>query len=226
MAGPPFLTDDPVPVELHHWEAYIFSTYDHSPGGTDTAGPAFELNLGAAPELQVHLVVPWAWNDPAGATYRSGLGDVEMGFKLRVLDESRSRPQIGIFPMAELPTGSGSQGLGNGRVWFRLPLWIQKSWGSWTTYGGGGWVINQAPGQRDHAFAGWLLQHDLSSKLTLGAEVFREGADTVGGRSSTFADVGGYLNFNPGFSLLFSAGHAFAGERHTIAYLGLYWTWG
>jgi hypothetical protein len=26
QAGPPFLTDDPEPVGLHHWEGYVFGT--------------------------------------------------------------------------------------------------------------------------------------------------------------------------------------------------------
>src|SRR5579884_3623903 len=26
MAGPPYLTDDPIPTDLHHWEIYAFST--------------------------------------------------------------------------------------------------------------------------------------------------------------------------------------------------------
>lgn len=226
VAGPPFLTDDPVPVPLHHWEAYLFSTSDHGPGGTDIQGPAAEFNLGAAPQLQLHLVVPWAWSLPAGGRTGSGLGDVETGVKLRLLNETKRRPQVGIFPFVELPTGDAGRGLGNGRVWFRLPLWAEKSWGPWTVDAGAGWVINHAAGQRDHAFGGALLQRELNEKLTLGGEVFSEGADTVDGRGSTVANVGGYLNFTPGFSLLFSGGHSIAGESHTIAYLGLYWTWG
>ncbi len=225
-AGPPFLTDDPEPVDVDHWEAYVFSTYDRPHGSADVQAPAFEVNLGAAPELQLHVVVPWAWDRPNVGAASSGPGDVELGFKLRLVDETAGRPQIGIFPMAELPTGNAAHGLGNGHVWFRLPIWVQKRWGPWTTYGGGGWVVNHATGQRDHAFAGWLLQRDLSKRLTLGGELFTQGADTVDGAGSTFANVGGYYNFNPGFSLLFSAGHTVAGQRDRIAYLGLYWTWG
>jgi len=225
-AGPPFITDDPVPVDLHHWEFYVFSSLDRAPDGTEGVGPAVELNLGAAPDLQLHLVVPWAWSRPQGVPDVSGWGDVEAGFKLRFVDESSHRPQIGIFPMVELPTGDGGRGLGNGHVWFRIPLWIQKSWGPWTTYGGGGVVVNPAADRRTHGFAGWLLQRDLGPRLTLGGELFTEGADTRGGRGTTLADVGGSLNFTPGFSLLFSAGRTVAGERHTVAYLGLYWTWG
>ena len=27
--GPPFVTDDPDPVEYQHWEVYLFSIYNH-----------------------------------------------------------------------------------------------------------------------------------------------------------------------------------------------------
>ncbi|MGD1148642.1 MAG: hypothetical protein ABR961_11905, partial [Thermoanaerobaculaceae bacterium] len=43
LAGPPFLTDDPEPVDYRHWETYIFSTYDRSFGATAIQGPAVEL---------------------------------------------------------------------------------------------------------------------------------------------------------------------------------------
>jgi len=44
-------------------------------------------------------------------------------------------------------------------------------------------------------------------------------------RGSTFIDAGGYYNFRPSLSLLFMAGHTVAGERHTVGYIGLYYTW-
>ncbi len=225
-AGPPFLTDDPEPVELHHWEAYIFSSLDATPGGSAVQGPAVEFNLGAARELQLHLVVPLATASPSGGTTTHGLGDVEMGVKYRFVDETARRPQIGTFPMVELPTGDVHRGLGNGRPWARLPVWVQKSWGPWTTYGGVGYVVNRAPGQRSYPFAGWLLQRVLSRRLTLGGEVWRQGVTADGGRSATILNGGGYYNFTPGFSLLFSAGRTVIGEPHTVAYLGLYWTGG
>ena len=226
LAGPPFLTDDPEPVDYHHWEAYLFTTYDRSLDATDIQGPALEFNVGAAPNLQIHLVVPWVENKPRSGMDHSGWGDVELGVKLRFLEETENTPQIGIFPMVEFPTGNSSRGLGNGRAWFKVPLWVQKSWGPWTTYGGGGWVFNHAPGQRDHAFGGWLLQRDLGEKLTLGGEVFAQGAGAVDGRGSVLANLGGLVHLTPGFSIIFSGGRTIQGERHTVAYLGLYWTWG
>ncbi|MGH8155734.1 MAG: hypothetical protein ACREP0_10970 [Rhodanobacteraceae bacterium] len=99
IAGPPFLTDDPVPVPYRHNEFYIFGTLDHADGSSAIAGPAIEYNRGVAP------------------------------------------------------------------------------------------LAADQPGY-------------------------------------TVLNAGGYLNFTPGFSLLFSAGRSIAGARHTVAYLGLYWTWG
>ena len=226
LAGPPFLTDDPEPVDYHHSEFYVFATDDQTAGGKSVALPAFEYNYGILPETQFHLVVPYAESIPRGGPSASGIGDVEVGIKFRLFDETADRPQVGIFPMAELPTGAARAGLGNGRTWWRLPIWAQKTLGPWVTYGGGGYVVNHAPGQRSYAFAGWLVQRDVGPKWTLGAELFDQGADVVAGRGRTILNVGGYYNFTPTFNLLFSAGRSVAGAMHTVAYLGLYWTWG
>ncbi len=226
VAGPPFLTDDPEPVELGHWEAYVFGTLDSARDLRSVDAPAFEVNFGAAPETQLHLVVPLTNATPTGGAPSHGLGDVELGVKYRFVDEAPGRPQVGVFPMLELPTGDAARQLGNGRLWARLPLWLQKSWGPWTTYGGAGYAVNRAPGAESYWFAGWLVQRDLGGGLALGGEAYAHGADAEGGEGAAILDVGGTLDFRPGFSLLFSAGHTFAGERHAVAYLGLYWTWG
>lgn len=42
--GPPFQTDDPVPVDLHHYEFYIFGAMDGTTAEIDSTGPAFEFN--------------------------------------------------------------------------------------------------------------------------------------------------------------------------------------
>jgi hypothetical protein len=223
-AGPPFLTDDPEPVDYHHYEFYTFATTDVAADGATTNGPAFEYNYGAAPNVQFHVVIPFVFSAPAGAAHTAGLGDAEVGVKYRFVQETRTRPQIGVFPMAELATGSASSGLGNGVTWYRLPVWIQKSWGAWTSYGGGGFAINRAPGMRDYAFAGALLQRDFSPFLTLGGELYTQGSPRLDGRPSTFYNVGGYLKPSSGFNILFSVGHTVSGDPHAIAYFGLYWT--
>jgi hypothetical protein len=225
-AGPPFLTDDPAPVDYKHSEAYLFSTLDNAKDGSTITGPAFEFNRGIFPDVQFHLVVPLVNILPTEGPSHHGLGDIEVGIKYRFVQETMNMPQAGIFPMAELPSGDADRGLGNGRTWVKLPLWIQKSWGPWTTYGGGGYAVNHAPDQRNYAFGGWLLQHEMNERLTLGGELFAQGATSADGRSTSICNLGGYYNVTPNFSLLFSAGRSVAGERHSIGYVGLYWTWG
>lgn len=226
VAGPPFMTDDPAPVDYRHSEFYIFSTQDKSRDGKDSAIPAFEFNYGVLPDTQLHIVVPFVRSSPTDTSSETGIGDVEIGVKYRFVEETEASPQIGIFPMAELATGNSSKGLGNGRTWWRLPVWIQKGWGEWTTYGGAGYVVNRAAGQKNYPFAGWLLQKDLGEKWTLGGEVFAHGRDAVDGQATTLLNVGGFYKFTPDFNLLFSTGHSVKGESHTVAYLGLWWAFG
>ena len=223
FAGPPFLTDDPEPVQFHHYEAYVFSTVDRSNGSTFAQIPAFEFNIGAARNLQLHIVVPGAYLHPGGAY---GIGDVELGAKYRLVEETKSRPQVGAFPMLEVPSGNSRVGLGNGQLWVQLPVWAQKSFGPWMTYGGGGYQINRAPGMKNSMFAGWLVQRQVTKRLILGTETYHQQAQTVGARQATLIDSGGYCNFRDDLSLLFMLGHIVSGERHTVGYLGLYYTWG
>jgi hypothetical protein len=224
-AGPPFLTDDPVPVELGHSEFYVFSTLDKASDDVTVQAPAFEYNHGMAPQTQLHIIFPFTSFHPEGGATTYGGGDTEIGIKYRFVQEQNDIPQIGMFPLLEVSTGDAGRGLGNGRTWARFPLWAQKSWGPWTTYGGGGYTLNQAPGQKDYFFAGWLLQRDLSEQLTLGGEIFAQGKTANDGKATKFMNFGGFYNFTKNFSLLFTAGHSIAGENHLISYLGLYWTW-
>src|SRR5579863_5474433 len=229
-AGPPFQTDDPEPIDYRHFEFYTFANSDGTSIETDTEGPALELNWGALPNVHLHIIVPAASALPATGARTYGPGDIETGIKYRFVQETKHRPMIGTFTMFELPTGSFDRGLGVGKTWYKLPLWLQKSFGPWTTYGGGGATLVNAPGYRNFPFAGWLVQRDLGKKWTLGTEVFYhgpEGLATPQTRPATLVDVGGYYKFrDPGFQLLFAYGHTAVGQKENYAYLGLYWTWG
>jgi len=237
FAGPPFQTDDPEPVPFRHYEFYVFSGMDGTPLGIASTGPAVEFNWGAVPNLQLHVILPMGGNFPSNNPAYApdsigpnafGLTDMEIGVKYRWLKETKWRPMVGTFTMIEAPTGSASRGLGAGATWYRLPLWLQKDWGHWTTYGGGGFqvVTNQSQNEAS-PFGGWLLQRDIGKKWTLGAEVYSHGTDGPQTKATTMIDGGGYYYFkNPGFQLLFAYGHSVSGQSENYAYLGLYWTWG
>jgi hypothetical protein len=217
--GPPFFTDDPEPVERGHWEFYLASQYLRNGAGAAGAAPQAEVTYGAAANLQLHLVAPLSFSRPRGGPALYGYGDTEVGAKYRFLGETSGRPQAGFFPLAELPSGNAPRGLGAGRAQVYLPVWLQKSWGPWTTYGGAGWWLNPGPGRKDWLYSGWLLQRDLSAKLTLGGELFHRTPDAAGGKSSTGFTAGGQVNFTPDRHLLFSAGRDISGPGLFTAYL-------
>ncbi len=230
-AGPPFQTDDPEPIDYRHYEFYTFATADGTPVEMDTEGPAVEFNWGALPNVHLHIIIPAAAVFPANGPRTFGIGDIETGIKYRFIQETKHRPMVGTFVMFELPSGSYARGLGVGKTWYKLPLWVQKSFGPWTTYGGGGeTLVRGVPGYRSYPFAGWLVQRDLTKRLTLGTEIFYHGPQglaTAQTRPATLLDVGGYYKIHSeSFQLLFCYGHTAIGQRENYAYLGLYWTWG
>jgi len=238
--GPPYQTDDPVPVDLHHYEFYIFGGVDGTTAEIDSAGPAFEFNWGAIPRVQLHAILPWGAvapsNNPVylpggtGAT-AFGLTDMELGAKIAFIKEGRHIPQIGSFTMFEMPTGNSTNGLGVGKVWYRLPIWLQKNSGKWLFDGGGGYQVVPQTGYRDFPYTGWLVKRELSEQWELGAEVFahgREGFAAAQTQASTMIDVGGYYHFkhNTNHQILFCYGHSVAGQTENYVYAGMYWTWG
>lgn len=231
-AGPPFQTDDPEPIDYKNYEFYTFGVTDGTGIAMASTGPAVEFNWGALPNVHLHIVLPLvAASFPADGPRTVGFGDIETGVKFRFVQETKRRPQIGTFVMFELPTGSADKGLGVGKTWYKVPLWAQKSFGPWTTYGGGGeTIVKGVPGLKSFPFAGGLVERDIGNKWTLGTEVFYHGAEGDAAaqvRSATMVDIGGYYKFrDPGFQLLFAYGHTIVGQTENYAYLGLYWTWG
>ena len=78
-AGPPFTTDDPEPVEYQHWELYVASQIARDKNGWSGTSPHVEVNYGALPNLQLHLIAPVSFFAPFREPPRFGYGDTEIG---------------------------------------------------------------------------------------------------------------------------------------------------
>src|SRR5579863_9151401 len=118
LAGPPFQTDDPQPIDYKNYEFYTFASSDGTGAETDTVTPGFEFNWGALPNVHLHIIVPAAGIYPADGPRAFGVGDIELGIKYRFVQESKRRPMIGTFVMFEVPSGNAEKGLGVGRTWY------------------------------------------------------------------------------------------------------------
>ncbi len=219
LAGPPFLSDDPEPVGYHHWELFIASLYSDNKDGKLATLPHFEFNYGPLPDVQLHLLVPFGYVRPNGGPTTYGLADTEVGVMYRFLHMSENTPQIAVFPMMHIPTGDADRGLGTGHVQFFLPVWIEKSWGPWTTYGGGGYWINPGQGNRNFYQIGWVVQRTLSDALTVGGEIFSFGKTTEDGNNRVGYTAGCTFNLSEDHHLLFSAGSDISGINRFFLFL-------
>jgi hypothetical protein len=117
---------------------------------------------------------------PAEAARSYGYGDTELGAKYRLLHEGKWLPEVGTFPLLEVPTGSHERNLGSGHLQTFLPLWLQKSIGPWTAYGAGGYRINPGTHNRNWWFSGLVVQCQVHPDFILGIEVFHGTSQVVG----------------------------------------------
>jgi hypothetical protein len=212
VAGPPFVTDDPVPTDYRNWEIYSGLTYENDGGGNTTASlPFAEFNYGAMPNVQVSA--SFQLNDlDRGRMPLSGYGGTEFGIKTRLVQETSGSPQISFYPSVTTPTVPGQHA-----VPF-LPLWMQKSWGPWTAFGGGGVYLNSSPGMRNSTFVGGALERPISPGTTVGAELYHQSSDTIGGSDTTAFNVGMIAQLGQFHAILFSVGRAFQGSDTFSAY--------
>jgi len=225
-AGPPFRTDDPETVEYRNGEFYVAHAYSNDRGGVSGTAPHLETNFGIVPNVQLHLTIPMAFSRPNGEATLYGPGDVELGVKYRFVQEAENRPMVGTFPIVHLPTGNSDRGLGNGSAQVFLPLWLQKAWGPWQTYGGGGYWINPGTDNQNFWFFGWQVQREVNKRLTIGAEIFNQTPAVKDGSYETGYNIGTMINFTENHHFIFSGGTDIWGQNLFSYYAAYLWTWG
>ena len=209
-AGPPFLTDDPVPVDRHHTEVNLAlqgTRADDGRAGTLSA----DVNYGCARELQCHIAVPLAFANAPGAGWQAGIGDVELGLKYRFFNRSDDGVMAAIYPTAFLPTGDASRGLGNGHAQVLLPLWLQKASGPWTWDAGAGYLVNRAAGARSSWFLGSVVQRSFGDRLTVGAELFHRTPVAQDGPATSGFNLGAIIKVAETRNVLISVGRGLQG---------------
>jgi hypothetical protein len=101
-----------------------------------TGESGIDFNYGALPDLQLTAVTPLAFALPAGAANEIRGGNVELAAKYRFLHQATTGWDVALFPRVFLP--SVSSRVGEDHPALLLPLWLEKDWGKWSTFGGGG----------------------------------------------------------------------------------------
>jgi hypothetical protein len=208
-----------------------FREHGRHAGGNRLHWSGIRVQLGCHPEGSVNPSNSPIYAPAGIGPSALGYTDMEIGAKIAFIKESKYIPQIGTFTMFEVPTGNYDKGLGVGKVWYKVPLWLQKNFGHWLLDGGGGETIIPQTQYLNFPYGGFLLKYAFGERLELGGEVVshgREGYATPQTQASTMLDVGGYYHFkhHPGEQFLFCYGHSVIGQTEQYAYVGMYWTWG
>lgn len=224
LAGPPFLTDDPEPTDTGHYEIHFFSEGASARDGHD-GSTGIDFNYGAAPDLQLSAVVPINWVSATGAGTTTGLGNIELGAKYKFAHQQDNGLDAAFYPTLILPAGSSA--VGDNHASLMLSLWLQRSTGAWTVFGGGGCELNRGNGSKDFCMMGAALAWQVREHLQIGAEIFHQTADTRGGVASTDINFGAICDLNEHFHLTASIGrglqHRDEADR-LMWYASLLWT--
>lgn len=225
-AGPPYITDDPEPVEYQHWELYVASIFARHPNAWTSTAPHIEVNYGVVPEVRLHTILPMTLYAPDTGASNYGFGDTELGVKYRFIQEGHWLPEVGTFPLLEVPSGSHTKNLGSGHFQEFLPLWLQNNKEKWTVYGGGGYWINPGAGNRNWWFTGIVIQRQVLPNLTPGAEFFDSTSQQPGESAQTGLNLGLVWDLSNLQHIMFSAGPAFGGPNQLQGYFAYQLTFG
>jgi hypothetical protein len=186
-AGPPYVTDDPQPTDFQHYEVYFYDL-GTAASGDFTSQAGIDFNYGGLPNLQLTAVIPVEFDDPAGGASAQGLGNIQLAAKYRFLHAEDIGWDVSVFPRVFLPSATHSVGDRDASV--LLPFWVERDWGRWSTFGGGGCQLNHGGDATNFCIFGWVLTHKVTDDLELGAEVYYQGADARGAKASTGLGAG------------------------------------
>ncbi len=187
-AGQPYETDDPEPVACHHVEVDL--QYSRQ-GPNPTTAPSVEIDYGPTQNIEVSV-----------AAQR---GETELGAAIRFLPETKSTPQIGFLPDIVLKSDGTSETF--------LPIWIQKTMGKWTLYGGSG--VSQT-----YVSSGITAQFTPSAHSSFGAEVFTDNPRTSGEKSQPRFNLGYTGQLDKAHAIMLSAGRNFGPDARYTFYVG------
>ncbi|HUX79042.1 MAG TPA: hypothetical protein VMW10_04760 [Alphaproteobacteria bacterium] len=223
-----FILDSTDIMPYESWYAAPFINYLHNKQGANVELPALESKVGLDPNLHTRFILPVVrLRAPKRALSHYGYGDPHLDMKYRFFNDVKgSGYSAAIFPKFTIPIGNAKQGLGNGKLFVRLPFWVQKDWDNWKVTVGGGYAINQAKNQFNFFYGGPLIRNQVTKKLLLGIEFVAQGAANLNDKKFFVVNFGGQYNFTPNYFFQLSAGHSVAGANRLVGYIGFGTTWG
>ena len=228
-AGPPLITDDPVPTTWRYWEIVTPLTLESTKGFRVTQVPGLDVNYGGGRNLQLTMGTGIEWQQPFRDDSRLRFADLELAAKIRFLmiGHENRQTQLAVFPRAVVPNSNSWRRVGLATVEYELPLvWLQEMDARTRLYGDLH-VTLAHDADRNPLFAGIAGERELNERWTLTGEIYTESAETAGDPGVSGFQLGFFRALrrtkgdeDAGIDLLFAGGRTFSSEPTLTLYLG------
>jgi hypothetical protein len=96
------------------------------PGDNLASLPFAEINYGPLPNVQVATSFPLSIGATQTGSTRYSIGKLDLGVKVRFVQETATRPQVSFYPSIGVPTGIQSVEAQADEQTLFLPLWAQN----------------------------------------------------------------------------------------------------
>lgn len=201
LAGRPLSTDDAGTLEPGHIEIELGWEFVKGPSDDKENSLALALTAGIIWErLDFGVEVPYLWLDPDAGDNEDGVGDLELGFKLRFLDETDNFPALAFTSGIKTETGDSDKGLGTGEVDYVGNLIATKEIGKVTIHANVGYnYTGDLAEEEDYDLVNLSLASELAvnEQFTLVGEVSLEIAtEDIDEDNPVEILIGGSYEFN------------------------------
>ena len=226
------IIDDPETPGAHGWEVNITSSLEQTRDDTTIEAPLFDFNYGVSDNDQLKIEFPVLSVDPTDERDHWGIGDVDVGYKYRFLEEDKTGWSVATFPQVSCPTGDERLGLGSGSTELFLPLEFEKHFCNdklWVNPEVGYNIVfdnDDANSWKVGCAFGWLPTEKLQLEAEFVDFIFPQHSDP----ETPLFNFGFTYELSKHATLLGSAGRSFrdreSGVPDFIALLGMQFTWG
>jgi hypothetical protein len=231
-AGNPLQTNDPETPGRNGFEVNLSNNLRLTRNEFTQHLPLLDINYGHVENVQWKISIPVLQVDPDPGVGHWGVGDVQLGWKYRFLEEEEHGFMASLYPQPLLPTGNVELGLGDGHFELFLPMSVGKHF--WKdqlfVYAEAGHNIVFEDTSQDTWFFGVASEWKLTEKLELVGEIADVVVSQSGGCDELFFNLGFNYQCAKHVALQTAFGRSFGDEGgglpYFTSYVGLQITWG
>lgn len=209
-------------VEVGMLQVEFGGLYNRSAGSQRDSGTPTSIRVGLSEWLEVRIEGDGFLTSNATGSNQSGIGNVQLGAKLRLWADPGGIPVLSIQPSINLPAASAAKGLGSGQSDYTLTLLTGTDFlkRGHVDFNGGAGLIGAGPGL--HRFSQYLGSVSTSAEIpgpvTPYVEVYWYSRQDPGGGHVCALDTGAIYVITPKLAIDggFQRGLSAAAPRYSL----------